>query len=41
MIELWISQAVHLSTEQAALLLALSVALIGLVWVMKGVDTDV
>lgn len=41
MIDLWINQAVHLSVGQAALLLALSVAAIGLLWVMKGIDTDV
>lgn len=41
MIDLWINQAVHLAPGQAALLLALSLAAIGLLWVMKGMDTDV
>lgn len=41
MIDLWVSQAVHLSMGQATLLLALSGGLIALVWVMKGMDTDV
>lgn len=41
MIDLWINQAVHLSMGQAALLLALSLAAIGLLFVMKGLDNDV
>lgn len=41
MIDLWVTQAVHLSMGQAALLLALSVGLIAMVWVMKGMNTDV
>lgn len=41
MIDLWVTQAVHLSMGQAALLFALSLAAIGLLFVMKGVDSDV
>lgn len=41
MIDLWVTQAVHLSMGQSVLLLVLSVAAIGLLFVMKGMDTDV
>lgn len=38
MIDLWVTQAVHLSIGQAGLLLALSVALVGLVFVYKSME---
>lgn len=38
MIDLWVSQAVHLSIGQSALLFALSVALIGLMFYYNGLE---
>ena len=36
MIDLWVTQAVHLSPGQAGLLIALALITIGLLWLTKG-----
>lgn len=40
MIDLWVTQAVHLSMGQAGLLLALSVGLIGLMFVYNRKESE-
>jgi len=41
MIDNWINQAAHLSPAQAVFLLGLSITLVGLLMITKGLETDV